>query len=71
MIASLAGIADYLDALAEHHLSNPPDDSHARTVAVFDMIAQHEAALAQRIVDFLKTKPNVRLIGPESSDADK
>ena len=71
MIASLAGVADYLDALAEHHLSDPPNDPHARTVAVFDVIAQHEATLAQRIVDFLKTKRNVRLIGPANSDADK
>ena len=70
MIASLTGIADYIDALAEHHLSNPPNNLHARAIAVFALIAQHEAMLAQRIVDFLTTKRNVRLIGPATGAAD-
>ena len=51
MIASLAGITDYLDSLAEHHLTNPPNDPHARATAMFTVIAQHEAALKQKIVD--------------------
>ena len=71
MIASLAGIADYLDSLAEHHPNNPPNNPHARAAAVFNLIAQHEAALAQKIVNFLKTKRNVRLIGPATGAADQ
>ena len=70
MIASLTGIADYIDALAEYHLSNPPNNLHERAIAVFEMIAQHEAILAQKIVDFLTTKRNVRLIGPATGVAD-
>lgn len=64
MIASLTGIADYIDALAEHHLDSPPNDPHARTAAVFDLFADHEARLAARVADFLASKPSVRLIGP-------
>ena len=70
MIASLTGIADYIDALAEYHLSNPPNNLHERAIAVFELIAQHEAILAQKIVDFLTTKRNVRLIGPATGAAD-
>ena len=71
MIASLAGITDYLDVLAEHHLSTPPDDPRERAAAVFDMIAQHEATLAHKIIEFLNTKRNVRLIGPTTGAADQ
>ena len=71
MIASLAGIADYLDILAQHHLSNPPDDPRARAAAVFDMISRHEATLAHKLVEFLNTKRNVRLIGPKTGAADQ
>lgn len=68
MIASLAGIADYLDALAEHHLPSPPNDPRARAAAVFDVIADHETRLAARFLDFLNAKPGIRLIGPASAD---
>jgi len=71
MIASLSGIADYLDALAEHHLSEPPNDPHARTRAVFDIIANHEARLASRFADFLGSKKGVRLFGPATGDKAK
>jgi len=64
MIASLSGIADYIDALAEHHITEPPNDPHARAKAVFRLIANREEELAIRFVDFLKSKPGVRIIGP-------
>ena len=35
------------------------------------MIAQHEATLAHKIVEFLNTKRNVRLIGPTTGAADQ
>ena len=38
MIASLAGITEYLDALAEHYLSNPANDPQTRIAAVFDIM---------------------------------
>ena len=37
---------------------------------MFELIAQHEAILAQKIVDFLTTKRNVHLIGPATGAAD-
>jgi len=65
MIASLAGIADYMDALAEHHLETPPNNPLAQTKALFRLIANHEETLAIKFVNFLKSKPGVRIIGPD------
>ena len=71
MIASLAGIADYIDAMAEHHLPSPPNDPHGRTAAVFDIMADHETQLAKKFLDFLDSKSSVRLIGPTHADKDR
>ena len=54
MIASLAGITDYLDVLAEHHLSNPPDDPRARAAA--------QAAAAR--VGLASSSSSCRRVGP-------
>jgi len=63
MIASLVGIADYIDALAKHHLDEPPNSLTGRARAVFQMFAMHEEKLAKPFVEFLGSKPQVRLIG--------
>ncbi len=70
MIASLTGIADYLEALATHHLPTPPNTLHDRVKAVYELAGRHEEHLAQRFVDFMASKPTVRLLGPNSGDYD-
>ena len=37
--------------------------------AVFELIADHEQALAMRFADFLTSKPNVRWLGPKTGAA--
>jgi len=69
IVASLAGIADYLDALASHHLDEPPNDPTERTRAVFDLIAGHEQRLGEPLVDFVTSHPKVRLYGRPTADA--
>jgi len=69
MISSLTGIADYFEALAAHHLDVPPNDFHARIKAVSALASGHEEKLADKFLDFISSKPNVRLIGPASSDS--
>jgi len=72
MIASLVGIADYFETLATHHLPERPNSLHDRIKAVCDVAARHEEALAQRFLDFIAAKPNIRLIGPNTaSHADR
>ncbi len=64
--AALAGVADYFEALAAHHLQEPPNTFQGRVEAVFGLITDHEQALAMRFADFLASKPNVRWLGPKT-----
>jgi len=68
MIASLCGISDYFDALADHHLNQKPNSLHDRVKAVCDIAARHEEELAQRFVDVVQSNPKIRLIGPATAD---
>ena len=67
--AALVGVADYFEALATHHLDEPPNTFQGRIEAVFGLIADHEQALAMRFADFLASKPNVRWLGPKTGAA--
>jgi len=61
--SALVGIADYFEALAAHHLSEPANTFKARADAVFELISTHEDKLAVRFNDFLTSKTEVRLLG--------
>lgn len=69
IIASLAGIADYIDTVAAEHLDEMPNDFNARVRAVYELFAAHEADLAKPFLDWATAKPGVRLIGRTSSAA--
>ena len=66
--AGLTGIAAYLDALHARHEGESNLPLHGRLAAIFERIAAHEEALAAPLLDFLTTKPGVRLIGNPSAD---
>lgn len=63
LTTGLTGIIDYFDALYGHHFPGQQAGVQQRVREVFKLIADHEEALAKRFVDFLLTKPKVRLIG--------
>jgi selenocysteine lyase/cysteine desulfurase len=65
-IAASAGMADYFDALHDRHFA-PEPDAGKRAVAVHDLMRAHEVALLQPLLDAVKDRNDVRLIGP--SDA--
>lgn len=67
LCASLPGILEYLDALDERHFDNSPTDQTGRIARVFGLIAQHEQALAEPLIDFLDQRPGVRIIGPPAA----
>ncbi len=67
--AALTGIADYFETLAAHHLEQPPNTFKARVDAMFGLMAAQEETLAARFVDYLMSKPNVRLLGPKTEKA--
>jgi cysteine desulfurase family protein (TIGR01976 family) len=60
-VAAAAGIADYFDALDAHHGGS---DDAARPARVRTLLAGIESALTQRILDALRTRPDLRLLGP-------
>jgi len=71
MFAALVGIADYFDAVYNRHHDTPANSLHERVKAVFELAARHEEVLSARFLDFLSTKPGVRLIGTSSPDRDR
>lgn len=63
---SLLGVTDYLEAVYNHHW-----DEELKFVSkmklVFDLFAEQEEKLASLLLDFLKTKKNVKIIGETTS----
>lgn len=65
-IACLVGIAEYIEALYQHHFSDHSANYFAQTQAVFTLIAQHEERLACRFLEFVQSEPRLVLIGNNS-----
>lgn len=63
-----SAIPDYLVALGEHCGAPASAPRRARMAAAFDAIAAHEEALAERLLAYLRSRSDVRLIGPATSD---
>ncbi|MFU8882061.1 MAG: aminotransferase class V-fold PLP-dependent enzyme [Rhodobacterales bacterium] len=64
-IAACAGMADYMDALADHHgLQGMPNQ---RASAVHDLMRAHEERLLQPLLDQLGAKNTVRVLGPRKA----
>jgi cysteine desulfurase family protein (TIGR01976 family) len=61
-------IPDYLVALGERSGAAADASRRAKMRAAFDAIADHEALLAERLLGWLRGRPDVRIIGPASSD---
>lgn len=65
-VAASAGMADYAEALASHH-------GHAGTAAetgafVHDLMRAHEVKLLQPLLDAVKDRNDVRLLGPSTAE---
>ena len=62
LTAAAGGVAEYLDAVHAHHFPGANLETQARLDQVFELFADHERKLAQRIEDYLNARPEVRLI---------
>ena len=62
-IAACAGMADYVDALHDHHFGTEPDPLK-RNRAVHDLMRRHEVAVTAPLLDYLAARNDLRLIGP-------
>lgn len=67
-VAACAGIADYIDLLYNHHVS-AGEAGTARATAVHELMRAHETALLQPLLDAVKSKNSVRLIGPDTAES--
>jgi len=68
LTAGLSGIVDYFDALHGHHFPGSSAGLRRRFAECFELFAAHEERLAAPLVEFLRERPGVRIIGPESAD---
>jgi selenocysteine lyase/cysteine desulfurase len=65
-VAACAGMADYMDALYAHHFEGHPEPV-ARATAVNELIRARETDLLSRLLDVIRSRNSVRLIGPETA----
>ncbi len=61
-VAASAGIADYFDALHDHHFAPEPDPAK-RAAAVHELMRAQEVAVCQPLLDHLSARNDVRLLG--------
>ncbi len=67
-VAACAGMADYIATLAHHH-GGPLTEGATQGAFVHDLMRAHEVELLQPLLDMVKDRNDLRLIGP--SDASK
>lgn len=67
-IAACAGMADYMDMLCDHH-SGPSGTAAERGAFAHDLMRAHEVTLLQPVLDAVKNRNAVRLIGPSDASA--
>lgn len=65
-IAACAGMADYVDALAERH--GVTGNAAARNRGVHDLMRTQEMAVIQPLLDYLSDRNDLRLLGPRSAE---
>ena len=63
LTAGSVGIADYIEAVAAHHINEPANDFHGRLRQVYGLFAKQEEALSNRFLDFALAHPKLNLIG--------
>ncbi|MCF6274088.1 MAG: aminotransferase class V-fold PLP-dependent enzyme [Rhodobacteraceae bacterium] len=66
-VAACAGMVDYLDAVHGHHFA-PEPDAAARGRAVQGLNVAHEGVLLAPLIDYLRGRNDVRLLGPQSAE---
>lgn len=67
----LKGVVEYLCQISNHSADKAVAINRSNLAQGFDMIAQHESNLMQLLLDFIATKPQLRVIGENSVDPNK
>ena len=65
-LGCLSGITDYYETLYDHHFGENNLDLHRKGKKVFELVSKHEEVLMKELIEFLKTKKNIRMIGKQT-----
>jgi cysteine desulfurase family protein (TIGR01976 family) len=68
MIGAAAGIGDYYDAIHAHHFGATDAGRFARTSELFELFATHEENLVTPLLEFLRGRAGVRIVGAPEAD---
>ncbi len=66
-IATASGVLDYFDAVYEHH-SDKTATSAERNAVLNRLFRDHEKGLLERLLEFLRSRNDIRIVGPEVAD---
>ena len=66
-IAAASGILDYFDAVYKHHFKTEAEPSE-RCKAINKLFLDHETILLDKLLTFLKSRDDIKIIGPETSN---
>ena len=63
-IGAASGILDYFDAIYEHHFNQEANASQ-RNNALNTMFREHEKALLEHLLEFLRSRDDIQIVGPD------
>lgn len=66
-IASVSGILDYFDEVYKRHFTEDKAPNE-RSRAINQLFAEHEKNLLRQLLDFLRSRDDLRIVGPDSLD---
>ena len=63
-VAAVSGVLDYFDAIYEHHFKDEATPVQ-RNKALNGLFREHEKELMEPLLDFLRSRDDVRILGPD------
>lgn len=68
LVGATNGIEDYLSAVHNHHFAERGEGLRAKASSVFGLFEQQENALANKLMSYLVSRNDVRIIGSRTGD---
>ncbi|MEA1887990.1 MAG: cysteine desulfurase-like protein [Bacteroidota bacterium] len=65
----VGALPDYFADLAEKHGYDGDNNTRDKFRYIYSSIAEHEEALSSKVIDYLKARNNIKIIGPEESNS--
>ncbi|HFC05259.1 MAG TPA: aminotransferase class V-fold PLP-dependent enzyme, partial [Rhizobiales bacterium] len=66
-ISAINGLADYYETIYAHHFDDQPAPAE-QARAVNGLFAEHERELCEHLLSWLRTRNDIRILGPATSD---